>query len=39
VRRHCPFLSAAEKDLILGGNAAELIGLKPQAASWKSSPS
>ena len=39
VRRHCPFLSAAEKDLILGGNAAELIGLKQRAASWKSSPS
>jgi len=39
VRRHCPFLSAAEKDLILGGNAAELIGLKERAASWKSSPS
>ncbi|MBM3597498.1 MAG: amidohydrolase [Alphaproteobacteria bacterium] len=28
VRRHCTFLSAAEKDLILGDNAAELIGLK-----------
>jgi predicted TIM-barrel fold metal-dependent hydrolase len=27
VRRHCTFLSAAEKDLILGGNAAALIGL------------
>lgn len=27
VRRHCGFLSASEKDLILGGNAAELIGL------------
>lgn len=28
VRKHCGFLSAAEKDRILGGNAAELIGLK-----------
>ncbi|MBI1778912.1 MAG: amidohydrolase [Proteobacteria bacterium] len=28
VRKHCTFLSAAEKELILGGNAAELIGLK-----------
>ncbi len=27
VRRHSPFLSAAEKDMILGGNAAGLIGL------------
>jgi predicted TIM-barrel fold metal-dependent hydrolase len=27
VRRHCDFLSAAEKDLVLGGNAAALIGL------------
>ncbi len=29
IRRHCGFLTAAEKDLILGGNAAELVGLKP----------
>jgi predicted TIM-barrel fold metal-dependent hydrolase len=29
VRKHCGFLGASEKDLILGGNAAELIGLKP----------
>ena len=28
VRRHCSFLTASEKDLILGGNAAGLIGLK-----------
>jgi predicted TIM-barrel fold metal-dependent hydrolase len=28
VRRHCPFLSAAEKDKILGDNAADLVGLK-----------
>ena len=28
VRRHCSFLSAAEKDRILGDNAAALIGLK-----------
>jgi predicted TIM-barrel fold metal-dependent hydrolase len=28
VRKHCGFLSASEKDLILGGNAAELVGLK-----------
>ena len=28
VHRHCPFLSAAEKDMILCRNAAELIGLK-----------
>ena len=28
VRKHCAFLSASEKDLILGDNAAELIGLK-----------
>ena len=27
VRRYCDFLSASEKDLILGGNAAALIGL------------
>jgi predicted TIM-barrel fold metal-dependent hydrolase len=28
VRRHCAFLSAAEKDRILGGNAAELMHLQ-----------
>ena len=28
VRKHCTFLSAAEKDRILGGNAAELIQLQ-----------
>ncbi|MCC6471706.1 MAG: amidohydrolase [Alphaproteobacteria bacterium] len=28
VRKHCTFLSAAEKDRILGDNAAELVGLK-----------
>lgn len=28
VRKHCTFLSAAEKDLILGDNAAELVGIK-----------
>jgi len=28
VRKYCPFLSAAEKDQILGGNAAELVGIK-----------
>jgi predicted TIM-barrel fold metal-dependent hydrolase len=27
VRKHCAFLSAAEKDAILGGNAAQLLGL------------
>jgi hypothetical protein len=27
VRRHCGFLSAAEKDSILGGNVAALFGL------------
>src|SRR5712692_4653131 len=27
VRRHCAFLSAAEKDAVLGGNVAELFGL------------
>ena len=27
VRRYCEFLSPVEKDLILGGNAAELLGL------------
>lgn len=27
VRRHCPFLSADEKDLVLGGNVAEMLGL------------
>jgi predicted TIM-barrel fold metal-dependent hydrolase len=27
VRRHCSFLSGGEKERILGGNAAELIGL------------
>ena len=26
-RRHCPFLSAAEKDAVLGGNAAQLFNL------------
>jgi predicted TIM-barrel fold metal-dependent hydrolase len=28
VRRYCPFLSATEKDRILGGNVATLFGLK-----------
>jgi predicted TIM-barrel fold metal-dependent hydrolase len=28
VRRHCPFLTAAEKDLILGDNMAELLAIK-----------
>jgi predicted TIM-barrel fold metal-dependent hydrolase len=28
VRRHCGFLSAAEKERILGGNVAELMGLQ-----------
>lgn len=32
VRRHCIFLSASEKDLILGLNAAGLIGLERGAA-------
>jgi predicted TIM-barrel fold metal-dependent hydrolase len=27
VRKHCGFLSAKEKDAVLGGNAAELLGL------------
>jgi len=27
VRRYCPFLSASEKDEVLGRNAAELIGI------------
>jgi hypothetical protein len=27
VRKHCAFLTAAEKDAILGGNAAQLFGL------------
>jgi len=27
VRKHCTFLSAAEKDAVLGGNAAQLVGL------------
>jgi predicted TIM-barrel fold metal-dependent hydrolase len=27
VRRYCPFLSASEKDEVLGRNAAELIGV------------
>ena len=27
VRRYCPFLSASEKDAVLGRNAAELIGV------------
>ena len=27
VRRHCPFLTACEKDAVLGRNAAELIGV------------
>jgi hypothetical protein len=27
VRRHCDFLSAGEKERILGGNVAELMGL------------
>jgi hypothetical protein len=27
VRRHCAFLSASEKDLILGDNAAALLGI------------
>jgi hypothetical protein len=28
VRRHCGFLTAAEKDAILGGTMAELLGIK-----------
>jgi len=28
VRRHCAFLSASEKDAVLGGNVAELFGLQ-----------
>jgi predicted TIM-barrel fold metal-dependent hydrolase len=28
VRKHCPFLSASEKDAVLGGNVAQLFGLK-----------
>jgi predicted TIM-barrel fold metal-dependent hydrolase len=28
VRRHCEFLAASEKDAVLGGNVAELLGLK-----------
>jgi hypothetical protein len=27
VRKHCPFLTASEKDAVLGGNAAQLFGL------------
>jgi hypothetical protein len=27
VRRHCGFLSAMEKDAILGGNMGELLGI------------
>ena len=27
VRKHCPFLSASEKDAVLGGNVAQLFGL------------
>jgi predicted TIM-barrel fold metal-dependent hydrolase len=27
VRRHCGFLSAAEKDLVLGGNIARMLGI------------
>jgi hypothetical protein len=27
VRRYCAFLSAAEKNAVLGGNAAQLLGL------------
>ncbi len=37
VRRHCSFLSDDEKDLILGSNAADLIGLDVRA-SMASSP-
>ena len=29
IRLHCDFLSADEKDLILGGNAARLFGIEP----------
>lgn len=29
VRRHCMFLSASEKEAILGGNVAALLGLRP----------
>jgi hypothetical protein len=28
VRKHCPFLMPAEKDAVLGGNAAQLFGLR-----------
>jgi predicted TIM-barrel fold metal-dependent hydrolase len=28
VRKHCPFLTAAEKDAVLGGNAAQLFDLR-----------
>ena len=27
VRVHCPFMTAREKDRVLGGNAAEMFGL------------
>jgi len=27
VRKHCTFLSASEKDAVLGGNVAQLFGL------------
>ncbi len=28
VRKHCAFLTAAEKDAVLGGNAAQLFDLR-----------
>ena len=37
VRKHCSFLSTDEKELILGSNAADLIGLDVRA-SMASSP-
>ena len=32
IRRHCDFLSAEEKDRILGGNLADLLGIAPGGA-------
>ena len=34
VRRHCEFLSASEKDRILGLNAIELMGIKKNTWNW-----
>jgi predicted TIM-barrel fold metal-dependent hydrolase len=37
VRVHCPFLSQREKEQVLGGNAAEILGIRRQAGAAEAS--